>query len=357
MKFCIKCFEDVEIIAKINSYKTLGDCDICRNRDINVYDSNQNSYLKNDFKSLIDIFILEEDLPSSYPRKSVDYLATWLKEKWSIFNTDITTNNIDDILSCILNDDYCNKRVGIPRLVDNEYLSENSIFKTFSWNDFVESITHRSRYYCNVINQGIFELFCQQLTHRLNVGEIFYRARISSTPEGFDKDNIGAPPKGIASAGRANPNGISYLYLGDSKETVIHEIRAGKFDYITIGKFRVTKAIDIVDFTKLAKLSPFNSYNLEDIERFAVNLSHLAEINNQLAKPMKRFDSKLDYLPTQYISSFIESIRNHLGSLYSGIKYKSTMNNKGFNIAIFDASIFECIETEVTDIKKISYDF
>ncbi|WP_211222764.1 RES family NAD+ phosphorylase [Paludibacterium yongneupense] len=38
-------------------------------------------------------------------------------------------------------------------------------------------------------------------------------------------DKMGAPPKQLATHGRANPTGIPYLYLGSHPATAIAEIR------------------------------------------------------------------------------------------------------------------------------------
>ena len=45
------------------------------------------------------------------------------------------------------------------------------------------------------------------------LNQIWYRARLQSMTEPFLRDEMGAPPKHLASQGRANPAGIPYLYL------------------------------------------------------------------------------------------------------------------------------------------------
>lgn len=83
----------------------------------------------------------------------------------------------------------------------------------------------------------------------------------------------------------------------------------------------------------------------------AINLDSLKKIAKEIAKPLRRHDSQLDYLPTQYISDFIKS----LGS--DGIQFNSTMSQDGYNLTLFDAEICECKNTKVYDIKKIHYGF
>ena len=38
---------------------------------------------------------------------------------------------------------------------------------------------------------------------------------------------------------------------------------------------------------------------------------------------------------------------------YSGIEYNSVMYEKGYNLAIFDPELFECINTEVYRIENV----
>lgn len=91
--------------------------------------------------------------------------------------------------------------------------------------------------------------------------------------------------------------------------------------------------------------SPFTS---REFEWFATNIEHLRKIASEIAKPLCRQDSILDYLPTQYISDFVK----HMGA--AGIKYKSTLT-EGNNYAIFDEMYFKCINVELFHVDKLEY--
>lgn len=69
---------------------------------------------------------------------------------------------------------------------------------------------------------------------------------------------------------------------------------------------------------------------------YLVNENTLRQIQNDLARPMSRLDSDLDYLPTQYISDFAK----FLG--YDGVKYFSTFDKTSYNVALFDSSACDC---------------
>lgn len=72
-------------------------------------------------------------------------------------------------------------------------------------------------------------------------------------------------------------------------------------------------------------------------------------------KLWRRSDSPLDYVPTQYITDFVKSIIHDGNPEYAGIEYKSVMHNGGYNLALFDPDLFECIQTEVYAIDTIDY--
>ena len=60
---------------------------------------------------------------------------------------------------------------------------------------------------------------------------------------------MGCPPIEKATAGRANPLGIPYLYLCHDAETTLYEVRAVYLDKVSVGKFVINSNLDIVDFS------------------------------------------------------------------------------------------------------------
>ena len=245
--------------------------------------------------------------------------------------------------------------VGILEKYDIEYLQKHSILRTEKWEDFVEAIKHKNRFHSNLIDEKLFQEYCIAISTDITVGkQRFYRGRISEKKEGFTPTNMGAPDKGLASAGRANATGISRLYLASDRTTTLHEIRAAEYDYVTIGTFKPCRTIHIVDLQKIDKISPFN----EDIDctALAINKEHLVKINKEMSRTMRKGDSPLDYLPTQYICDFIMSITNDEGKpIFDGIMYKSAMHDKGFNLAIFYPDIFKCTYSCTYEVDKLIY--
>lgn len=175
------------------------------------------------------------------------------------------------------------------------------------------------------------------------------RARTSDYT-GLYKHEMGPPPATRAVAGRVNASGIRCLYLTNNTETALHEIRAQDFEYVTIGTFTPIADLKLVDLTVLDMISPFTDSSF-DFNWFAINIPILKKISTEIAKPLSRQDSELDYLPTQYISDFIRS------QGFDGLCYKSTLCDGGINYAVFNYEKLECKSVELIQVSSLEYCF
>ncbi|UYZ22528.1 RES family NAD+ phosphorylase [Mesobacillus jeotgali] len=352
---CEKCFKDSEIKGIIKSLHKKGTCETCNKKDVYIYDTETNGELVDNFNELLDIYKPLSMLPEEYPKEKLNLLKDVLFNEWNIFN--ISSEKIYSLIKSICYEKYeetpelFDSPIGIPELIDYNYLESNSIIKNHQWENFVDEIKTNIRFHTNFVNTEVLKVLCSYIERPIKRGSKLYRARISSE-DGYTIDKMGAPPPGKASAGRVNPLGINYLYLSEDIKTTLYEVRAGAYDYVTVGEFILKEDITIIDFTSLDKISPFTDIS---ITQLAINKNHLKKISNEIAKPLRRADSTLDYLPTQYIADFIKSIIHKDGKSYKGIKYKSTLSEYGYNIAIFDETLFGCMEKYVFDIEGIDY--
>lgn len=350
---CSKCFADSEIKAIIDGNRKTGNCDFCGNQNVYVYEIGSDTTLTELFDGLLDIYSPISELPDNFPRGQTDLIKNILYHKWNIFN--LRPDSIYSLITKICSSRYADQPelfdspVGIKQSQDHDYLEENSILKNNCWLDFVEGIKRKNRFHSNYINTDRLYTFlrCAVKLHRR--GETLFRSRICHNETGYRRTEMGPPPNDKAKGGRVNPVGISVLYLSDEKETTFYEIRAGVYDYVTVGKFRLLRDIEVINLVNIDHISPFIGIDYGfDLTQYAVNIEHLKMIAQEVAKPMRN-DNALDYLPTQYISDFIRS------KGYDGIEYGSTMRRQGFNLAVFDPSLFKCTSTKVFDVKSISY--
>ncbi|WP_455611515.1 RES family NAD+ phosphorylase [Cloacibacillus porcorum] len=352
---CSNCFADAEIRAIIDGNKTIGTCDFCGSQNAHVYAIGKDQTITELFDGLLDIYSPISDLPVNFPREKTDLMKNILYNNWRIFN--LKPDGIYRIITAICADRYKDQSelfdnpIGIKQSLDHDYLEENSILKNNRWDDFVKGIKRKNRFHSDYINKDKLFVFlrCAVKSHRK--GEILYRSRICPNEKGFSRAEMGAPLDNSAKGGRVNPTGISILYLSDSKETTLYEIRAGVYDYVTVGRFKLQRDIDVISLADIDRISPFIgvAYGF-DFTQYAINIEHLKMIAHEIAKPLRN-DNLLDYLPTQYISDYIRS------KGYDGIEYISTMCRKGANLAVFVPELFKCIGTSVYDVKSISYSY
>ena len=165
---------------------------------------------------------------------------------------------------------------------------------------------------------------------------------------------MSVPPPGKSSEGKANARGITCLYLASDIDTTLHEVRAGAFDYVSVGEFRLKQDITVVNLRVITKISPF----IEGIDCLdhTINKKHLEMPNHEMSKALRRSDSTLDYVPTQYIVDFIKSIDHNGEQEYDGIEYNSVTNPNGYNLAIFNPNLFECTTSvDVYEITNLVY--
>ncbi len=354
---CVKCFKDSEIIAIIESLEVKGDCEVCNQTDVFIYDTDQNNRLTELLEGLVEIYTPASEMPEELKKYRADFslLKDELHTKWNLFNVD--SSKAYELIIGICKGKYeqspglFEEAVGIRKMYDTEFKKTHSILKNATWKQFTEGIKHQNRFHIESFNAEVFRKIIGYASTTYEKGHIFYRARLSNERDiPFPTNEMGPPPKGMSTNGRVNPYGISCLYLASNEDIAIKEIRAGLHDNVTIAKFELLEKIEVIDFTMIDKFSPFLGADLDfNYEKYAVNKEHLVHIANEVLLPSKRGDSQLNYLPSQYISDFIKSRGRN------GVKYQSTMDKTGFNIAVFDENLLDCREVSFHRVTEIYY--
>ena len=355
MNCCKYCFKDSQIISIIESYKKIGNCDICNKKNVPVLDINDASEIKNYIQDFVDTYECIGEKSNKRKEKLSKDLLSILIDDWNIFNLNKTQ------LKLLLFNFFPNwefekkldisKKYLIKDYFDTNFKEKNEIMRNSSWGNCVKEIKFENRFHSKQFNTEAFINILNSLSTNLIKGEVLFRGRIWETNNSFKIEEMGSPPIKYTKNGRVNSEGIQILYLADSEKTVKYEIRSHLNDRITIGKFVLLKDINIVDLTKIGEISPFFTEDIQTFTKYlALNKSNLKDIEEHISKPHKRTDNNLDYLPTQYIADLIKS-----QSLFDGIKFKSTLFDKGFNIAIFNPILFKCIAVNNIEINSIEY--
>lgn len=91
------------------------------------------------------------------------------------------------------------------------------------WNDFTEEIKSKNRFFIsnNIFVRDIIEKLLKYCTLDLRCWKKFYRGRICNSSIGLTVEGLEAPLSTKARPVRANPQGISYLYLARKEETTL----------------------------------------------------------------------------------------------------------------------------------------
>ena len=357
MNCCVNCFTDEELRGIIAGQGNVGSCDFCGSRGVNIYDTNDSKKIISELLySLVSVYTTLNALQENFKREDTDLLKNILYRDWNIFN--LSPQEIYRLVIDVCSDKYeetpelFDAPIGLSQLMDSEYLSSNSLLRNYTWETFVTSIKTENRFHSDHFNKEILESVVSHARKKYAAGAIFYRARISTSKQGYTKDNMWSPPASLAKAGRVNSEGISVLYLANSIDTAVYEVRAGRYDYICIGTFELLKDMEIISFDLLKTISPFIYSEGDNILQLAVNLPHISRLVQDVARPLRRYDSTLDYIPTQYLSDFIKSQPG-----ISGITYRSSMAEDGINVAAFDSSKFRCTDVKVLEISGLQYNW
>jgi hypothetical protein len=325
---CRNCFTDKELVGFILSQDQIGDCECCGSKGVEVVSIDE----------LVDFF--REVFENFKPDPDGESLIMLIQRNWNLFREEQCGRSIlNELLSRCKNSliNSANVAVGF-----SDEISDNINY----WFKLRDELKWERRYLTDIQyltdelgGDGFFE-------RKVVVGKdaSFFRARLhrNANERMFDERKMFCPPKELSTAGRANPMGIPYLYLSDNEETILYEIRASFLDEVSVASFSVNpklgRNVVISDFTEIPTLFHPNGVNKRIKSTLLKQL-----ISKDLSKPMRRYDSELDYIPTQFICEFIRVFTD-----VDGIKFKSSLHKFGNNLVIFDQHIMGC-----TDVKRV----
>ncbi len=333
MHVCSSCFNDDELKRFIESDSSLkGICDFCDNKT-------ESEIIKLD--ELLDFF--EELLNIFEKNEEGKPLIELINEDWDLFSSNDVGSKILASLFLPLKSKFSNPNQNVT--YTNEIIECTSFWETLK-NDlkWERRFLTNAKIFAELGWDGFFNR-----NNSLQEGEILYRARVHKNDgqTAYPTTQMGSPEKKIALAGRANPQGIPYLYLSTLPDTTFYETRATYLDEISIGEFIAKKdeVINLVDFT--AGISLF--LNIENINNYVKSVILKKHISIDLSKPLRRYDSELEYIPTQFICEFIREISDS-----DGIMFNSSLHIGGKNVVLFKENKMECISVKkykVTDVK------
>lgn len=250
-------------------------------------------------------------------------LVEWMKEDWQLFpDARLDHPRASQLLGEILDDGNIVRKAFSP---SPRYTSNGLV----QWETLRDEMMYKNRWFLEQ------ELDRERLTGLLTmlleteVPELWYRARILTGDNPFTIAEMNAPPKHLASHGRANPAGIPYLYLGSLPNTAAAEIRPHTGEIACIAEFTIPK-IRAVDLRNpRGFVSPFVLGEASKIGQLRVDLPLLERLGYELTRPVLPQRAAIDYIPSQYLCEFIKKAG------FDGVVYRSSVS-EGINLALFD---------------------
>jgi len=199
------------------------------------------------------------------------------------------------------------------------------------------------------------------ISSTVNAGTRWHRARMGAKQRAADFNAVGAapayfyephkdkeirsPPVGVATAGRVNRPGVSYLYLASDPATAAAEIRPHPGELVSVGSFEVNKDLRVVDLrshdiTKLWR----NDSELEMLELIIA----MERVFSTAAPPSNR--------SAYTLTQFLGEIFRRLG--FDGVMFRSTVGDGG-NLVAFNPDHADWIRgsSRVIDVKRVRYEW
>lgn len=234
-----------------------------------------------------------------------------------------------------------------------------------SWRDFEDfekDVKYKNRYvYSSEVDEFLnnIKMSLPERERSLASSSILFRSQIGYEEyddegqiiiSGFARERMKPIPfKG--SEGRANPKGISYLYLSNDEKTSMAELRPHIGEYISSAQFKINKNIRLVDCYSVPKHYDYiNCIFNPPASQEDIGYAVWSMINNAFTKPIKNNESSADYAPTQILAELFKS------EGFDGVCFKSSMG-PGHNFILFDLQLADLINCTVMETKTISYEF
>ena len=325
MQICESCFNDDELrLAIQHEYREVGICDAC-GRNTMVTDAEM---LSDFFGEVLSLFV-----PCG---EGLD-VVTLLQRDWNLFVSDVVGRIIVEYFLAEGDFGYT--------VADKVGYSDIITQTVKEWDILKERVMTKTRFFTSLSSFEKLGLISYNMTIPQNTS--LFRARvIPSGKSMLGIEDMGCPPADKATAGRANPMGIPYLYLSKNEETTYYEVRALYLDRLVIGTFSTTRELKILDFTKPLSLYVANLQS-SDLAMEVSKYLLLQRISKDLSKPLRRFDTELEYVPTQLICEFCK-----LHDI-DGIMFNSSLHKGGVNVVLFDADNAECAAVKQVEINRV----
>ncbi|MFC1924048.1 RES family NAD+ phosphorylase [Chloroflexota bacterium] len=233
-----------------------------------------------------------------------------------------------------------------------------------SYYEFEQSVRTKNRYIRDLDAEEFLSTLLttsRNRTKKLSKGNYLWRSQVGHRWKSVDIDEEGhvdeelypLPPErmkplpNMSVEGRANPKGISYLYLATDKETAMAEVRPWLSSLISVGQFRTMQDLIVIDCSTNNKNISFHFNEPSPEER---KLAVWSDIDRAFSMPINPADNTADYISTQIIAELFKN------DGADGIIYRSALGD-GSNVVLFDLEAAQQVNCFLYEVKGLSFDF
>jgi len=319
MKCCASCIGDQGLRKEIIPIfsKSTGTCSYCATENELLVEPKD---LRDYFETLVNIYSRNEDGKT---------LVEWFKNDWGLFSHPaMDLAHSKELLTEILDDGEIVRENFIPsEICHTDRLAV--------WSELRTELMYKNRFFpqTEIDEDRLRGLLSLLIVEMGELPEKWFRARIQQSEEIFLVDKMGAPPKRLASQGRANPAGIPYLYLASTQETAVSEIRPHTGELASVADFIIPQDLKVIDLRNpVSTVSPFLLSDESEVALLRGDIEFLVHLGSELTRPVLPHAVAIDYIPSQYLCELIKKFGYH------GVIYNSSVG-EGINLALFKPSI------------------
>lgn len=331
-KCCMECFSDRVIRQKIaRKSKIEGGCERCATPRAALLPC---SDLTSEFSLLLSLY---------EPAEDGEALSVLIERDWEVFSNQVADKAglLEELLPGTAQHKYGSVQLP-PDGVEGR------------WTQLKEELKKENRFFPRSApdRDELSQLLGLLVISQDVVPRSLFRARIQRDDGPFDIEGLKAPPLGRAQGGRANPPGLSYLYVASDARTAVLEVRPTVADAVATCRFEPTKPFKLIDLTHPRKLiSPFGG-DFFALGSVRLSTGLLEILSEDLTRPTPPHRAATDYIATQYLCELIKVLG------YDGVRYRSSLNPGGMNFAFFDVETLRPVDTfEVVTVSSVALEY
>jgi hypothetical protein len=164
----------------------------------------------------------------------------------------------------------------------------------------------------------------------------FFRARTITDRrriEPFEPRELGAPPAEVVKSGRANRQGEPVLYAANTEKIAIAEVRPWRGAAVAVARMESSRELRLVN---LVDSPGFENPFTDELILWKTALQSLfSYLSEELSLPVIPGAEDTEYRVSQQLCELVKDAG------YDGIKYMSSTNINGYNVALFDTDSLE----------------